>query len=405
MYEADAGAASYFHQSIQLNYTNPSGIIEAQALNWPHSGCYDSDQLLREGDMLETAFGKDIPGMLDQKAGANGLHEDAMKSFGLNADSKADSLSQKEKPVKIESANDKRRTEESKFFRDMYEKNNIELDPMPMGQGILQSLEQMKSEGKISMSHEQLEAEAKRIEERDAKEAALKEGEHEKLWSKKEIDQMVQTMVDRPKGIDVSNWQSSIDWEQVKDAGYQFAFMKATEGTDFIDHPFDQYRREARDAGLKVGYYHFFQPEEPVDEQVNLFCAAVGKAEPDALRLVIDAEDNSLWQKFPVEQRAQMVEQFLTGVQNKLGMTPQVGIYCSRDFADEMLGNAPELKNCSLWIADWGPHEPPIPAPWDKWDFWQYTDAGNVPGIPDKVDLDVFNGADLNQLPQAKNPS
>jgi lysozyme len=220
---------------------------------------------------------------------------------------------------------------------------------------------------------------------------------HEKLWSEKEIDQMVAAAVARPKGIDVSNWQSAIDWKQVKDAGYQFVFMKATEGNDFIDHTFDEFRQGARDAGLKVGYYHFYQPSVPVDEQVNLFCSVVGKAEPDALRLVIDAEDNSIWEKYPVQERARMVDEFLTGVQNKLGITPQVCIYCSKEFANDMLGNAPELKKYSLWIANWGPHDPPVPEPWDNWDFWQYTDIGNVPGIKDKVDLDVFNGTDINQ--------
>ena len=27
-----------------------------------------------------------------------------------------------------------------------------------------------------------------------------------------------------------------------------------------------------------------------------------------------------------------------------------------------------------------------------RWDFWQHTDAGTVPGIKEQVDLDIFNG-------------
>ena len=35
-----------------------------------------------------------------------------------------------------------------------------------------------------------------------------------------------------------------------------------------------------------------------------------------------------------------------------------------------------------------------------KWDFWQHTDVGNVPGIEEEVDLNVFNGTleDLKKL-------
>lgn len=363
--------------------------------------------------MLEQAISKVLPQQQGQESAAkNALHEDAIKASNTasntasnkNPESKAGSTSPTPQLVPAESANDKRIREESTFFRNLYEKNNVELDPVPKGQGILQSLEQMEKEGKISMSQEQIQAEAKRIQERDSKEPGLKLDGHEKLWSETEIDQMVQADVKMPKGIDVSNWQSSIDWKQVKDAGYQFAFMKATEGTDFVDHTFDEYRKGAREAGLKVGYYHYFHPEEPVDAQVKLFCDVVGKAEPDSLRLFIDAEDPAMWQPFTQQQRAKMVDEFIHGVKNRLGVTPEVGIYCSKEFAAEMLGSAPELKNYSLILADWGPHKPPAPSPWSKWDFWQYTDAGNVPGIKDKVDLDVFNGPDLslNQVNQSQ---
>src|SRR4051794_3933062 len=36
-------------------------------------------------------------------------------------------------------------------------------------------------------------------------------------------------------GIDISKWQGPVDWASVKEAGTQFAFIKATEGGDHID--------------------------------------------------------------------------------------------------------------------------------------------------------------------------
>jgi GH25 family lysozyme M1 (1,4-beta-N-acetylmuramidase) len=353
----------------------------------------------------------------------NALHEDAMKTSNKNPDSHSNDANIGSKGM---SANDQRRAQETDFFKNLYEKANFELDPMTKGESPLQSLEQMVKEGKITLtddkaslngknslddgkaakgdtiflSHEQLLEEAKRIQDRDFHTMGRNyyiPGDHVKRWTEDEINSKVKHDVDLPKGIDISNWQHSIDWKQVKDAGYQFAFMKATEGVDFVDPTFAEYRKGAQDAGLKVGYYHYFHPQDPVDEQVKLFTDVVGKAEPDSLRLVIDVEDPSQWARYSQEQRVAMVDDFLDGVKAKTGVTPEVSIYCSGNFVNESLGNSPTLKPYSLWIASWGVPEPSVPAPWSNWDFWQYTDAGRVPGIDGRVDLDMYNGADLNQ--------
>ncbi len=320
------------------------------------------------------------------------LHDEAMKATNKILDSNNATA-----PM---SANEMRKAEESKFFRDMYEKANFELDPMKNGEGPLQSLEKMAQDGKIKLSHEQMLAEANRIQSRDFEALGRNfytPADHVKLWTEDEIEKKVQGDVDKVKGIDVSNWQGTIDWKQVKNAGYQFAFMKATEGVDFVDHTFESFRKGARDAGLKEGYYHYFHPEESVAAQVKLFTDVVGKAEPDSLRLVIDAEDPGKWTRYPVAQRVKMVDDFLQGVKEKTGVTPQVSIYCSPNFADKILGNSPILSKYSLWIANYGVDKPTLPEPWGKWDFWQYTDAGRVPGINGKVDLDMFNGTDLSK--------
>ena len=60
-------------------------------------------------------------------------------------------------------------------------------------------------------------------------------------------------------GIDVSKHNGNIDFKQVRDDDYQFVFIKATEGKTYKDDAFDRNYRGARDAGLKVGAYHFFR--------------------------------------------------------------------------------------------------------------------------------------------------
>ena len=51
------------------------------------------------------------------------------------------------------------------------------------------------------------------------------------------------------QGIDVSNWQGDIDWDKVRAAGTQFAFIKATEGGDYLDPKFAQNWQAAKRAG------------------------------------------------------------------------------------------------------------------------------------------------------------
>ena len=70
------------------------------------------------------------------------------------------------------------------------------------------------------------------------------------------------------EGIDVSHWQGTIDWTQVAAAGKQFAYIKASESTDFVDPLYVQNRAQARAAGLYVGAYHFAQPSTTAGDAV-----------------------------------------------------------------------------------------------------------------------------------------
>ncbi len=60
-------------------------------------------------------------------------------------------------------------------------------------------------------------------------------------------------------GIDVSHHQGEIDWAAVAADDISFAYIKATEGGDWVDTRFEQNWSEARAVGLNVGAYHFFR--------------------------------------------------------------------------------------------------------------------------------------------------
>src|SRR5437763_12676400 len=62
------------------------------------------------------------------------------------------------------------------------------------------------------------------------------------------------------RGIDVSNWQGSIDWSKVAAVGVRFAFLKASQGTTYTDPTYAANRSAARAAGARAGAYHFAVP-------------------------------------------------------------------------------------------------------------------------------------------------
>ncbi len=51
-------------------------------------------------------------------------------------------------------------------------------------------------------------------------------------------------------GIDVSYWDSGIDWPKVRTTGLRYVFIKATEGDSYADPTFDDNWRGAKSAGL-----------------------------------------------------------------------------------------------------------------------------------------------------------
>jgi beta-glucosidase len=88
------------------------------------------------------------------------------------------------------------------------------------------------------------------------------------------------------------------------------------------------------------------------------------------------------------------ITSFMTEAQAKTGVTPI--IYTAHDWWDTCTGNSTAFGNDVLWVAAYSANTPgTLPAGWNTWNMWQYTSAGNVPGINTSVttDLDYFSGA------------
>lgn len=195
-------------------------------------------------------------------------------------------------------------------------------------------------------------------------------------------------------GIDVSHYQPAVDWAAVVRTGFQYCFIKATEGVASVDRSFDRHWQDVRKAGLLRGAYHFFRPRVSALAQANLFLRIVKDLESGDLPPVLDLEAPDDWSGIPCQDRAGLAIAWLEAVEQRLGITPLV--YLSPSFACEVLGNTAALARYPVWVAQYTQSEAPtIPKPWNSWTFWQHSNTRTT-GISVPVDLDWFNGSREN---------
>jgi lysozyme len=193
------------------------------------------------------------------------------------------------------------------------------------------------------------------------------------------------------QGIDVSNWQGDIDWTRVRSAGTQFAFIKATEGGDYIDPKFKQNWVGAKRAGIPRGAYHMVYWCRPAQEQALWFIRNV-PYDPDALPPVLDLEWNghsrSCPKKVPARLALEKIAIMLEVMEAHTGKRPI--IYTDVAFHREVLVG--QFPGYNFWLRSVAAEPDEIYS--DRpWLFWQFTTTGYVPGIAGPVDRNAFNGS------------
>ncbi len=188
-------------------------------------------------------------------------------------------------------------------------------------------------------------------------------------------------------GIDVSKYQEFIDWESVKAMNVEgvqihFAFIKATEGVNNEDRCFKRNWKQAKEAGVVCGAYHFFIATKSGKTQAENFIESV-ELRPGDLPPVLDVEQTYGVTNQKLRQR---VKEWLVTVENYYGVKPI--LYTNVDFYEQHLRDSFDVY--PLWAAHYLQKEKPrIYRPWH---FWQYSEDGRVNGILYKVDFNAFNG-------------
>lgn len=193
-------------------------------------------------------------------------------------------------------------------------------------------------------------------------------------------------------GVDVSEHQGYVDWQTLKNSGFEFAFIRlgyrgyGQEGRICLDREFHRNIQNAQAAGFDVGVYFFAQAvnEEEALEEANF---VLQNLEGYTLQLPVVYDPESILDD---EARTDNVsgEQF----------TKNTEVFCSAVADAEydpmiyanMLWEAfeldlEELSEYPLWYADYEP----VPQTPYHFRFWQYTNQGQVPGITGNTDLNI----------------
>lgn len=187
------------------------------------------------------------------------------------------------------------------------------------------------------------------------------------------------------KGIDVSKWQGSINWNAVKYAGIEFAIIKAG-GSDngfYQDPYFEANYNGAKSAGMHVGAYYFVGPG----------CTSAADGAADAKRFLAMLAGKQLDLPVYIDFEAPAGNNKAGNTQACIGfgdVMEKAGYYCGV-YASDLSGfqsrlNKNDLKRFTWWVARYG-GKPSYAT--EQMHIWQYTDAGHVGGIAGKVDMDI----------------
>lgn len=193
-------------------------------------------------------------------------------------------------------------------------------------------------------------------------------------------------------GIDVSKHNGTIDWAKVKNAGIDFAIIRAgnrgygSEGKLLTDNTFEANAKGATENGIPIGAY-IFSEAITVDEAIEEANLILSMVEPYDITypIIIDIEeianDTGRNESLTPAELTDIVLAFCNKVK-EAGYTPM--IYANLKGFVGML-EFERLEGIEKWYAYYGNE---LYFPYDV-SMWQYTSSGVVDGIKGEVDLNI----------------
>lgn len=184
-------------------------------------------------------------------------------------------------------------------------------------------------------------------------------------------------------GIDVSENNGEIDWEDVRESGIDFAIVHCSYGQNGRDDNFLANVNGAHAAGLQVGAYHYgygLTPAQAVKEAVNCRQAIDQAGVLLELPVFYDMEDADGYKArhgfdFSAENCTAICQEFLNHIRL------DCGIYASRSWLDDRIDW--RSLGCAVWNAEWMNGTNPEPDTTQDGIggmMWQYTDKRLIAG-------------------------
>lgn len=188
-------------------------------------------------------------------------------------------------------------------------------------------------------------------------------------------------------GIDVSSWQGDIDFDKVKNAGVEFAFVRVgskwgMDGEYFLDSKFERNMEGFNKVGIPVGayFYSYARNEEEAREEALYVIEHLKKYKVD-LPVAFDFEDWSRYNKYKMSlHRLNRNAEVFIETLKEAGYEGM--LYGSLNYLNRMW----KTEDKTVWVAHYTNN-----ANYEgKYKFWQFTSAGGVDGINGYVDLDIM---------------
>ena len=204
------------------------------------------------------------------------------------------------------------------------------------------------------------------------------------------IDKVLDAHIEKSFGIDVSEYQDKIDWDEVKEieGGYpiEFVFLRASVGNERADKKFKKYWKKAKEKKFICGAYHYYRPNENSLEQAQNFIQQVTLVEGD-FPPVLDIEKLPKTQS--IERLKVGLHRWLEAVEKHYGVKPI--IYSSESYYEDFLKD--DFEDYPFWIANYTAFYKDID---DEWAIWQLSENGKVKGIQSPVDINIYNGTSVS---------
>ena len=189
------------------------------------------------------------------------------------------------------------------------------------------------------------------------------------------------------RGIDVSDWQGTIDWDSVKKSGVEFAILRIGYGRHQHqkDNQFERNYNECKRLNIPVGIYLYSYAQDIEGAYLEAQnCLTWLNGRTIELPIFYDLEDDSI-SNIGTDTITNMAITFKNIIEQN---GYKAGVYANLNWLTHKI-DVLRLGNCEIWLAHYTWSENVASSYEGKYSIWQYSSKGIINGIEGNVDLDI----------------